>query len=153
MVGETTVNIGRDVAARIAGAAAGQGASRRDIVSALLKYAAGRMKPDSFPRVCVKYQEKRPGVGWHRLHVVMRRDEYDFFTDLRKLFKLSVSFIIAYAVEHYLDEMLNHTNGITDNYLYRNYAIIQIPVGDIMCWLLCWGIHPELAKYLPPAPA
>ncbi len=150
MFGETTVNISAVAAGTLSLAAVRRGMSRRDLVSALMRRAAGRMEAYSGPRVTARYQQRRSGVEWRKLHVVMRRDEYDFFHDLKKLFKMSVSFIIGYAIEHFLDELIEEMDGVTDNYLYRNYAIIQYPIGDVMCWLICWGIHPAIAKYLPP---
>jgi hypothetical protein len=149
MIAETTINIGTDIASRLKAAAADRGVSRREMISALLNYSSRRMRGESVSRVCVRYQERRPSGEWHRLHVVLRRDEYDFFVDLRKVFRMSVSLFIAMAIELYLDEMIAGMVGCTDNYRYRNYAMIKVPVGDITCWLLCWGIHPELARYLP----
>ena len=152
MFGETTVNIGAAAADKLSLAAARRSMSRRDLVSALMKRAAARMETYSGTRVTARYQERQGGVEWRKLHVVMRRDEYDFFHDLKKLFKMSVSCIVGYAIEHFLDELIEEMDGVTDNYLYRNYAIIHYPIGDVMCWLICWGIHPALAHYLPPGP-
>jgi hypothetical protein len=149
MVTETTVNIGSDIAARLSVAAAGSGVSRRGMISSLINYSSRRMRRDCLSRVSVQYQARRPAGEWCRLHVVLRRDEYDFFIDMRKVFRMSVSLFIAMAVEQYLDEMIAGMDGCADNYRYRNYAMIKIPVGDITCWLLCWGIHPELTRYLP----
>lgn len=149
MDAETTINIGADILERLSSAATGRGVSRKVMISALINFSSQRLGRDYLSRVSVQYQERRPAGEWHKLHVVLRRDEYDFFVDMRKVFRVSVSLFIAMAVELYLDEMITWMDGSTDNYRYRNYAIIKIPVGDITCWLLCWGIHPDLTRFLP----
>jgi hypothetical protein len=78
------------------------------------------------------------------MHVTLRGDEYEFFIDQRKVLKLSVSFIFAYAVEHYLDELMQLMKYECDNYQYRNYAIMNIVLDNVSCWLLCWGIPHEI---------
>ena len=46
----------------------------------------------------VKYQERDVKENWHRLHIIMNEYEYEYYFDMRKFFKMSVSFILAYAV-------------------------------------------------------
>ena len=75
----------------------------------------------------VKYQERDVKENWHRLHVLMNEYEYEYYFDMRKFFKMSVSFILAYAVVKYLNEIINellNRSISTDKYYFRNYIFI-----------------------------
>jgi hypothetical protein len=91
----------------------------------------------------IKYQERDLKENWHRLHIVLNEYEYEYYLDMRKFFKMSVSFILAYAVIRYLDELLK-MNESTDNYCYKNYVFIKQLVNGIICWQTYWGIPPNL---------
>jgi hypothetical protein len=149
---ETTVRLGRETVARIALACEGRGVTRSCLVSALVRYASGKMRPLPEGWVRVKYQGRRMKEEWRCQHLVLRPDEYEFFGDMRKVMRLSVSCIVAYAVEHYLDEMLAISGEDTDNYRYRNYIIARFMAGDVVCWAHCWGIPPEIAPDTPTLP-
>ena len=76
----------------------------------------------------------------------MRADEYEYFLDLRKILKMSVSLIVAYAVEKFLDMLMKENN--TDNNRYRNYIIAREVIDNIICWKLIWGFPRNLKKLL-----
>lgn len=103
---ETTMNIDRDVLNQLEGATVRLGVSRRHMVSSLLGYACKKARAAENHHERVRYQQRREKSRWCTIHVSLRKDEYEFFTDLRKVMKLSVSFIIAWAIELYLDELL-----------------------------------------------
>jgi hypothetical protein len=138
----TTLNVRRETLERFDDACRESGIKRRDLVSSLVNFAAGKMKGRYAAWHGVRYQAC--GGGWKRMHVALRGDEYEFFIDQRKVLKLSVSYIFGYAVEHYLDELLELMKCRCDNYQYRNYAIMNISIDNVSCWLLCWGIPPEI---------
>jgi len=140
----TTINIRKDLHARIAEAAGTSGLSPQVLVSSLLrKYLDDRrVKHSSFTRV--RYQKRRGREQWKRMHVSPMCDEYEYSTDLRKVCKMSVSFLIAYAIEQYLDELLMKWGKNVDSYRYSNYAIINTMLDDVSCWVIYWGIPPRL---------
>ena len=94
----------------------------------------------------VQYQQSRNTSEWHTFHFQVRVDEYEYFLDLRKLLKMSVSLILAYAVEKYLDKLMR--KFITDNYRYQNYIIIKEVLNDIICWKFIWGFPPDIGSYI-----
>ena len=66
---------------------------------------------------------------------------------------MSVSFILAFAVENYLDEILElltkkKNNKNTDNYLYKNYVLTKNMVDRVVCWKSYWGLPRKLDKIL-----
>jgi hypothetical protein len=57
----------------------------------------------------IKYQERDPEIKWFCLHISLTPEEYEHFIDMRKMFKKSVSYIIAFAIQKYLNTILkNH---------------------------------------------
>jgi hypothetical protein len=70
----------------------------------------------------------------------------EYFLDLRKLMKMSVSLILAYAVEKFLDTIMSRNN--TDNNRYRNYLIIREIIDNITRWTFIWGFPPNIEKFL-----
>ena len=98
----------------------------------------------------IKYQPRDDKENWFRLHVVINEYEYEYYLDMRKFYKMSVSFILAYAVRRYLDEILSkllNGNKNTDNYFYKNYIFIKRTIDGITCWQIYWGIPQKLPVY------
>ena len=95
----------------------------------------------------IRYQARDAKENWHKLHVVMNEYEYEYYLDMRKFFKMSVSFILAYAVRRYLDEIVKellYGNISTDNYRYKNYIFIKETIDEVICWQIYWGIPQKL---------
>jgi hypothetical protein len=87
----------------------------------------------------VKYQGTGDDITWHRLHVSFTTDIYEKALDLRKVLKMSVSFIIAKAVDNILQDIINdyfRTNG-TDNY-FRNYVFIPNYHDGVLYFTIFW---------------
>lgn len=90
----------------------------------------------------VKYQESiDDNDKWKHCHVSLDGDVYEKCLDMRKLFKLSVSFIISYAIDRYLDELLEELNkeDISDNYS-PNYILLYTKCEFHTQISLIWGI-------------
>jgi len=65
--------------------------------------------------------------------------------DLRKVRKLSVSFIVALAIREYLDEIIRELSKkkiITDNY-HHSYIFIANIYNGICSFTTFWGVPPE----------
>jgi hypothetical protein len=93
----------------------------------------------------IQYQERDEPESWHRLHIVLNEYEYEYCLDLRKICKMSVSLILAYAVRTHLNELLD--KGVsTDNYRFINYLFTREIVDGIICWRQYWGI-PEKPQF------
>ncbi len=137
---ETTININPYVLGMISKAVLLTGQSKNNIISSLMH----RLGDDHDKLIAtwmrVRYQKRNEKGDWHHLHLTLRYDEYEFFLDLRKVFKFSVSCLVAYAVEKYLEEILNKILKGADNYRYKNYMLQRVIVDDVICWILSWGI-------------
>ena len=149
MIVETTIYINKIILKELSNASEKTGKSRNSIIILLLRRATEDscqlMKSNS----TVKYQEHDPIKNWHRLHIQLKEDEYEYCLDMRKFYKMSVSFIVAYAVCRYLSDLLkilSEIGEITDNYLPLNYILIREVIDSTTCWRIYWGIPNNLAK-------
>ena len=143
MIVETTVYIHKNTLAMLNRGAAVTGRARTFIIKFLMQ----RLMRDNHKMLQshsrVKYQARADKEEWHRLHMVMNEYEYEYYLDMRKFFKMSVSYILAFAVRRYLDEVMNELikgNIITDNYRYQNYIFIKKIIDDVICWQIYWGV-------------
>ncbi len=143
---ETTLNIRIDILNQINNAAKDLGISRSEMILFLLSRVAREMEnPGRIGRL-VQYQIRRRPEDWHLFHIRVREDMYEYWVDLRKLLKMSVSLILAYAVKRFLGGAKNIK--YTDNYLCKNYIIAKEVNDSIMVWKFIWGWPPNLAKFI-----
>ena len=146
MLIETTLYINKSILETLNKSSAITGINKNKIIKLLMQRV---MKDNqrllkSYSRV--KYQERDIKENWHRLHIVLNEYEYEYYLDMRKFFKMSVSFILAYAVMRYLDEVLKK-NKSSDNYCYQNYIFMKEVVNGIICWQTYWGIPQKIPLY------
>jgi hypothetical protein len=142
----TTLNVHVSILSRISRAAHLKGISRTEMIILLIKKTMDDISDEDHVGKMVRYQEKRNPDQWHTFHVRLRMDEYEYFLDLRKLLKMSVSLILAYAVEKFLDEVLN--TNISDNYQYNNYTVVKEVIDNIISWKFIWGFPINFIKQL-----
>lgn len=141
---ETTMNIRREVLDKITDAASSVNLSKSEIISIILVRFSKGCNNKSRIFSTVRYQQASSTRSFHRLHVVISNDIYEKCLDMRKLLKMSVSYILACAVEKYLEEIIKSSNEIkdkriTDNY-YSNYIIISKYHDDgIYSYTIFWG--------------
>ena len=135
---ETTLNIHVDILDKISTAADKRGISCSAMIVILLqKVMRARYNMVPIGRL-VQYQDRRSKEEWHRFHIVWRWDDYEYFLDLRKLLKMSVSKILADAVEKFLKKL--RKKDFTDKYRIRNYLLIGRSINNVRYWKLFWGL-------------
>ncbi|MCP4130433.1 MAG: hypothetical protein GY754_05580 [bacterium] len=152
MLIKTTINFRIPVLEKINAAAESLGISRSKIIVRLLKMV---MNEKNFTvEMCraVQYQYPDPDPdNWHKFHISLNENDYEFFIDLRKLLKKSVSHLVAYAVEEYLDTVLGLTPEDperTDSYRFKHYVISPSEVHGVISWQLFWGLPEKTAELL-----
>ncbi|HNW30185.1 MAG TPA: hypothetical protein PKN50_17030, partial [Spirochaetota bacterium] len=126
---ETTLYVHIDVLGQINKAALALGMSRSKIITLLLKKAMKNIPDPGRMGRLVQYQPRSNRENWHRFHIQLRIDDYEYLLDLRKLLKMSVSSILAYAFHKYGDNIMKAKK--TDNYRYINYIIMREVIDDI----------------------
>jgi len=80
-------------------------------------------------------------------NLYLMEDEYEFFTDLRKFHKISVSALIAYAIKKYLNDKI--MDGGIDNYPFKNYILSCGIKDDYVYWQIIWGYPEKVGEFIP----
>jgi hypothetical protein len=137
---ETTINIKINILDRLQEASSITGESKRNIISSLMRRLSEDYEKIAVPWKRIAYQKRDGKKKWKRLHVTLMPDEYEFFQDLRKACKLSISGLVASGVERYLDEIVADFIKGTDNYRYSNYTISYFINKGVVCLIHYWGI-------------
>jgi len=138
---ETTMYIKQELLCILNEAADKLQVSRSRMVSILLvKYIkenqAGRCAFRS-----LKYQKRDQKALFQTKSLYLREDVYEMWCDVRKAFKFSASFIIARAIERYLDDFADDRD-ILDNYF--SMYITRASYHDEVCILqTVWGVPGE----------
>ncbi|MEW6526341.1 MAG: hypothetical protein AB1444_06710 [Spirochaetota bacterium] len=123
--------------------------SMRTFISALISFSVQWEKVDIKSFKQLSYRKK--GTKWRRLHLVLYEDEYEFFMDVKKVWKMSLAKIIAFCLDNVLGEFLKILDEMgdddyTDNYRYSGYTFSVYREGEIICCQFYWGPHPEIIK-------
>lgn len=95
----------------------------------------------------VQYQKRDNSEESHCLHVSLKPGEYEMFLDMRKIFKKSVSLLLAHAIDEYLDDIINSINSIPDNYQVMNYAMNRLIIDNVINWVFSWGVTTRLLSH------
>lgn len=139
----TTFNIHSNILQKITEAANRLNTSQRDIIVLLLMKIMADHDRLIRGTSMVKYQHDDEGKKWHCFHIRLKNDEYEYFIDLRKVCKCSISLLIAIAVERYFEELMVCTKKHVDNYqLFNSYVFRRVVMDGIISWHMYWG-YPE----------
>lgn len=138
---DTTVNINIGVLEKIDEAAQSRDLSCSALIVILLKKIMNEKKMNVRTGMLVQYQERGLPGGCQPFHVRFQEDEYECFLYLRKLWKMSVSLILALAVKKYLNEQLDEK--ISDNYPCKNKISVVKYLDGLVLWKL-FGVDPPL---------
>jgi len=103
----TTVNIRRDIRVRLEAACEATGMSRSGIIVLLLRKVMTEHERLSRDPGSVRYQGRQERHMWRRISVTVKSGDYEYFLDMRRLFRRSVSLLVAYGVGMYLDVVVN----------------------------------------------
>jgi hypothetical protein len=144
---QTTINIKSRIFLQIIRTAELRGISCSAMIIELLKSVMHDPSQEVRIGRLVQYQESENPDEWHTFHISFREDDFEFFQDMRKLFKKSLSLILAEAVKKYLGKLLKKGKN-TDNYPHSNYVIIKEMINTITSWRLIWGFPPNIARII-----
>jgi hypothetical protein len=156
MLIETTIHIHKNILEVLNRGAARTGRTRTFIIKLLMQRVMRDNQKIIQTNSRIKYQARDAKESWQRLHVVMNEYEYEYYLDMRKFYKMSVSFILAFSVMRYIDEVMNellNDNNITDNYCYQNYIFIKKIIDGVICWQIYWGLPQKTNNLLNSLPA
>lgn len=144
----TTVNISENTRFRILYAARISGTSGSSVLSQIMKNVMRDHDILIEEKRAVKYQEKIRGECWCKFHIGLFLHDYRYFTDMRNFFRCSVSLLISYAVNKYLDRYIlsiirKAKRSAYDNYHFDNYILTKSLLDTSICWIIYWGSPPN----------
>lgn len=94
----------------------------------------------------VKYQERDEEKNWKVFRIDLEDDDYELFTDMRKVMKKSVSLLVAEAIKEYLDEIVKQILKKINCYMdFRHESGCEIK-GCHITWILNWEIKKKTPK-------
>jgi hypothetical protein len=120
----TTANIDKSTDRRICDAAELCGIKPRQIASILMKILIKEKSLEIRSDRTVEYQARRDKDQWKCFHLELTGAVYGASIDLRNLMKLSVSYLLSYAVEVYLERAVEEVmNGAVEINYPENYTL------------------------------
>ncbi len=131
---ETTLNIRDDIFERVLPASRSTGISGSELIVILIKKVMADMSNAGHMGRLVQYQERRGKDQWQRFHIYLRAYDYEYFLDMRKLLKMSVSKILAHAVEKFLNKLLKKNIPITigiETILWQEKLLMMLYAGSL----------------------
>ncbi|MFC1670500.1 hypothetical protein ACFL20_08910 [Spirochaetota bacterium] len=143
---QTTLNINKATLKDITKVSNFSGKSRTEVIVMLLKKIMKNESGKACIHRTIKYQKYDDKGNWHTFHITFKGDEYEYFLDLRKLLKMSLSNIVAFAVRKYIKSIMSEES--TDNYMFSNYILAKEDANGIIYWKLFWGIPQKVEEYL-----
>jgi hypothetical protein len=128
----------------------------RTLIVYMILYAAKKEKKKAIAFKRISYRKRNKGNPWKRVHVVLYHSEYEFFLDVKKLWKMSLANVIAFCVDNVLVEFFeyfsrrlkeiesdNYPNNLPSYYENRSYTFDFHREKGIHCLKFYWGPPPE----------
>ncbi len=141
---DTTVYIKVDLLTKIAEISAIHAISISEIISILIHKTLKNCSIKAKLFNSIKYQKTGDDILWHTLHVSFSEDVYEKALDLRKVMKMSVSFLIARAIELYLEQVIKELSqkNNADNYL-QEYTFLSSKYNGLLYFSIFWRNPPK----------
>ena len=73
---------------------------------------------------------RKKGTAWKRFHLVLFDDEYEFFMDVKKVWKMSLAKVIAYCMDNVLFEFL----AILDGMRFGLHIVSEVMKARMACF-------------------
>ena len=126
---------------KLSAAAKQTGISRHKLIIQLMYRYAKEHKKMQVEKGTVQYQKMDNKNKWQVFRVVLSEKDYELFTDMRKVMKKSVSYLVALAIKKYLDTLVGKILNNVFNYTRLKYRSGGKKGGDIKIWVLLWKIE------------
>ena len=116
------------------------------VIVALMKFLSKEVEHRKMPERLVEYQKLSKGEEWFTCHVYLSFSEHQHFVDMRNFLKMSVSFLVSYAVRKYGTLILDFSpeEFWDDKNLLPHYSFGKKTVSGQQYFIICWG---KTAKY------
>jgi len=133
---ETTLYIKQDLCEKLDDAAEKMNVSRSALVAALLREYMKRNRAGDKAFMKLKYQDSDGDTRFMTKSICLRKDIYELWCNVRKVYKLSASLLIALAIEFYLNDLLEDKKPFNYGSLY----VSRVKYYDCFCVnTIIWG--------------
>jgi hypothetical protein len=140
---KTTINIHKDIMAKLIQASIILQIPGSRIIKILLQEYSER-NHDVVMFSPVKYQKHDNKTNWQTFHLNLQGNEYEYYEDFRKIYKKSLSLIIAEAINKYLKFIIAKLKFLMksnmDCHLPTNYLFFQRIEDGVICGTYFWGL-------------
>ncbi len=143
---DSTIHIKNELLVKVQDAAAQMGLSRNRVIILLMRRVSEKkeLEVNMFHRIHYQLRDGEPG---RRVHVWLPPEVYETWQDLRKIHKMSISAVIAFAIHEYLEILLEESPPPgemvnADNY-HHNYLFGARESGGIQKFVIYWGFPEE----------
>ncbi|MDA3899653.1 MAG: hypothetical protein PF637_03930 [Spirochaetes bacterium] len=134
---DTTVNIRFDLFEKLCELAEKNGVKPGEYAIDLLhKLVSSKIYQDFSDKKTVAYQKTVKNMKWKKLHIYPEQFLYETLLDSRKMFKCSVSYLLAFAIEN--NYVLQENNNLIETYNMAKIIICNKPV-----LVITWGQIPK----------
>ena len=116
------------------------GLSMHDLIVQVMYNYVKKHKRVRLTRGTVRYQNVNKRENWRLFRVSLLEEEYELFTDMRKVLKKSVSLLVALAVKKYLGGIVSNILKHLFNYTFLIRDSFGIRIGDLKKWIFKWII-------------
>jgi len=114
------------------------GISMHDLIIQIMYLYAKDNKKMQIEEGTVKYQRTAASKKWKVFRIALEPNDYELFTDMRKVLKKSVSYLVALAIKKYLDIIVPQILKKLFNYTSIVHDSAVKAVGNIKKWILIW---------------
>ncbi len=120
-----------------------------DLIISVMRYAMRHHAKYEREHGRIAYQKRLDKDGMPipkvRVKVKFLQREYDYFNDMRRFFRRSISHVIAIAVLSYLPELVERIESSAydeevDSYPYKNCAIYDKCIEEATVFHIWWGL-------------
>lgn len=142
---ETSINIDTHKRLLLTETAGKLGIHRMKLLSLLLEKSRKLFNNRPVLFRAVRYQQREDSADFEIMHVSLTGVDYEYLTGKRYLFKISASFIIALAIEHFLtkisEEMEKNDamNAFTTNFFYEHFDVWHFDANSVEFWVIPWA--------------
>ncbi len=151
---KTTYVMRREVLLMLKDAEKRTGWTMIDLIIAVMRYAMRFYAKYEREHGRIEYQKRFDEEGMPiakiRMKVKMLEREYDYFNDMRRFFRRSISHVIAIAVLAYLPELVERIESgeydeEVDSYPYKSCAIYDKCIEEATVFHIWWGLPSDPA--------
>ena len=115
--------------------------SKNELITLLISQVINEKKRKFKGFKRIKYQKRNSSRKYKAIHISWIPDLYEKCIDLRKYYKMSVSYILSIALKKYLSKIMQQKHNYTIN--FKNYFLLTRIINNIPVFIITWDYIDE----------